>query len=423
MSCETKRRKATAKRIEKRHACPICDARFPFPNKLRLHIHSNHSLANVCELCPERFNRFNELRTHMRRAHQIVHQCHLCAYSSSVKTELRKHVVKCHENGVRCTVDGCAATVAYNRLRRHITEAHCNSLQSSQIVNDQMLGESPKSENNVSEDLPVEVKFSSAVEGSVVTNAFSGIEFVNIHDNLPPMDKMQKPTSNHVSPKTPSQNLEASIRLSSTVQHDGAITENDCSDRCGRTKSVKAFKLKRDNAGNVYREKSLEIPTQPDALEMKDQVTSRKVSLACSERGGYECQKCGKIFYDVYNSRRHWNRVHLKRHKERVRLKKYACKISTCMQRFPCPSKLRDHIFVAHSEDAPFDCETCNRKFSSRASFAIHLRRYHLVSIRDVPYGFTDGNGASTIDISGEVTAQDTVNETEVVADNIFTKE
>lgn len=51
----------------------------------------------------------------MRRTHQILHQCHLCAYSSSVKAELKKHVVKCHENGVRCTVDGCDATVAYNR--------------------------------------------------------------------------------------------------------------------------------------------------------------------------------------------------------------------------------------------------------------------------------------------------------------------
>lgn len=74
------------------------------------------SVANACELCPERFNRFNELRTHMRRAHQIIHRCHLCAYSSSVKSELRKHVIRCHENGVRCTVDGCVATVAYNRF-------------------------------------------------------------------------------------------------------------------------------------------------------------------------------------------------------------------------------------------------------------------------------------------------------------------
>lgn len=58
----------------------------------------------------------------MRYAHQIIHQCHLCAYSSSVKAEVRKHVVKCHENGVRCTVDGCAATVAYNRFVKIIFE-------------------------------------------------------------------------------------------------------------------------------------------------------------------------------------------------------------------------------------------------------------------------------------------------------------
>ncbi|KAL3994498.1 C2H2-type zinc finger family protein [Acanthocheilonema viteae] len=345
------KRKATAKRVERKHACPSCDARFSFPNKLRLHIKSNHSLANACELCPERFNRFNELRTHMRRAHQIIHQCHLCAYSSSVKAELRRHVVKCHENGVRCTVDGCDATVAYNRLRRHIKEAHCSSFQNSLIVDHQMLGKSSKSENNLSEDL-TEVKFSSTTEGPAITNVFSPI--VSVHHNFP------------------------------------------------------------------------RVSAEPDSFETKDQIISRKISLGCTETGGYECQKCGKVFNDVYNSRRHWNRVHLKKYEKRVRLKKYACKISECTQRFSCPSKLQDHMLTVHNEDAPFDCGTCNRKFSSRASFAIHLRRYHLVSIRNVPYGFMDGISVSSVSISDEihVTAKDNVADISVDAiDNILIKE
>lgn len=34
-------------------------------------------------------------------------------------------------------------------------------------------------------------------------------------------------------------------------------------------------------------------------------------------------------------------------------------------------------------------CETCDKKFNSRSQFAVHLRRYHQVSIRDAPAGFT----------------------------------
>lgn len=65
--------------------------------------------------------------------------------------------------------------------------------------------------------------------------------------------------------------------------------------------------------------------------------------------GEYECQKCGKVFYDIHTSRRHWNRVHLKKYEERVRIKKYACKIPSCTQCFSCPSKLQDHISAVHS--------------------------------------------------------------------------
>ncbi|KAK6104313.1 C2H2-type zinc finger family protein [Brugia pahangi] len=421
MSRVTKHRKAITKRVEKKHACPSCNAKFSFPNKLRLHVNSNHSLANLCELCPERFNRFNELRTHMRRAHRIIHQCHLCAYSSSVKAELRKHVVKCHENGVRCTVDGCVATVAYNRLRRHIKEVHCNSFEGNLIQDNHILRASAESENDLSEDLHTEAKLTPKAEGSVATNAFFGIEFVNIHGSLSYIE----PTNSHVSPKIPSQNAETSSHMSSAVQQYGATSGNDCGDYCGGAKFGKVFKMERDNSRNICQEKSLEVPTQLDSLEMKDQTISKKLPFDCTETGEYECQKCGKIFHNVCNSRRHWNRVHLKIYKERVKLKKYACEISNCMQRFSCSSKLQDHVLAVHNEGVPFDCETCSRKFSSRASFAVHLRRYHLASIRDVPHGFTDRTIVNATSISNEihVTAHDTVSKMEVVVDNVLGKE
>ncbi|VDN45040.1 unnamed protein product [Gongylonema pulchrum] len=46
-----RRQKAETKRAERKHACPNCAARFPFPNKLRLHIKSHHSCKSTNYSC------------------------------------------------------------------------------------------------------------------------------------------------------------------------------------------------------------------------------------------------------------------------------------------------------------------------------------------------------------------------------------
>ncbi|MCP9261992.1 hypothetical protein DINM_005294 [Dirofilaria immitis] len=403
MNYVAKRRKATAKRVERKHACPYCDARFPFPNKLRLHINSNHSLANICELCPERFNRFNELRTHMRRAHQIIHQCHLCAYSSSVKAELKNML----------------SNVMKMVLRRHIKEAHCSNLQNSLIADDQILGESSELQNNVAEDFSMEMKFSSITKGQIAMNAFSGIKFVSSHDNLPPVDKIQEFSSNRVSSKALSLNAEAFNHQSFTIQHDETI-ENHCGNCSDRTESVEAIKMERTYSGNYYREKC-----------------------------GYECQKCGKIFVMFIILDGIGIACILKNMTEELDLRNMAAKFRDALSIFHVLRnfKITYRLYIANlkniclkryvsvtilqrchesKEKAQFDCKTCNRKFRSRASFAIHLKRYHLVSIRDVPHGFTDGIDVSSSSVSDEIyiTTQINENKTKVVAaENIFTKE
>ncbi|VDM47874.1 unnamed protein product [Toxocara canis] len=134
-------RKKERRKAEKRHKCPQCDAAFAFPNKLRLHFKSHHSLSHVCDRCDAQFDRFVQLRTHMAFAHKTKHQCHLCAYSSSVKAELKKHVVANHENGVKCTIEGCNITIAYNRLKRHVREVHCRDTKVGHTVEAEQLGE------------------------------------------------------------------------------------------------------------------------------------------------------------------------------------------------------------------------------------------------------------------------------------------
>lgn len=99
------------------------------------------------------------------------------------------------------------------------------------------------------------------------------------------MDNIEKPTSNRVLSKTPPRNAETSIHLSFAVQHDGAITENDCSDYCGGMESGKAIKVEPGNSGNIDQEESSEVLTRRDSLEMEEQTMSGKIPFDCTETG------------------------------------------------------------------------------------------------------------------------------------------
>ncbi|MFH4984781.1 hypothetical protein AB6A40_011490 [Gnathostoma spinigerum] len=136
MESERKQAKHQSRKCMKRHVCRECNAAFSFPNKLRVHIQAVHSMSHECDHCGRKFNRFNQLRTHVSFVHRIRHKCEVCDYSSSVKAEVKKHFIINHQNGVRCTVDGCGITIAYNRLRRHIREKHTVESKGVVVSND-----------------------------------------------------------------------------------------------------------------------------------------------------------------------------------------------------------------------------------------------------------------------------------------------
>ncbi|VDN02229.1 unnamed protein product [Thelazia callipaeda] len=385
MNNSIKRRKADVKRLEKKHICQTCSARFPFPNKLRLHIKSNHSrkffakcqalcLAHACELCPLRFNRFNELRTHMCHAHKIIHSCHLCTYSSGVKAELKKHVIRCHESGVRCTIGGCTAVVAYNRLRRHISEVHCagkrNIQSSSNEENDQALKIPAVTESHSDEEI-TDAKSVSTVEES-------GFESNTSEDNS--VVSSCQPSVDQVN----AQNLQINEK---ERLNTATVAETNYSVLHGEVEFNQVCQRKVDYSDKGESGNSLaSIKTQK--TEQKDTM----ISFASTESGKYSCPECKKAFQCVKQSRQHWNRTH---REKRSKLKTHGCEVSEYAKRLLGHSELQGYVSAAYNQQTSYTCSTCIKEFSSRAQFAIHLQRYHLVSIRDVPHGFSDETNVS----------------------------
>lgn len=105
------------------------------------------------------------------------------------------------------------------------------------------------------------------------------------------METMQKRTSNHTLLKTSPQNEEASIRLSMTLQRDGAVTKNNCNDYCDDTESGEVIKVKKNDSKNIRQKEFLEVLTEPNGLKMKQQTMPKKVSLGCAETGIFLLQK------------------------------------------------------------------------------------------------------------------------------------
>ncbi|ETN79699.1 zinc finger, C2H2 type [Necator americanus] len=74
--------------------------------------------------------------------------------------------------------------------------------------------------------------------------------------------------------------------------------------------------------------------------------------------------------------------VHERRYTQRSRPLKYTCDWPDCARAFASPGLLQDHV-NAHRGVRPYQCTNCGCSFSARARFAVHLSKYHRMSIRD----------------------------------------
>ncbi|KAI6234080.1 hypothetical protein M3Y99_00841600 [Aphelenchoides fujianensis] len=121
-------------------------------------------------------------------------------------------------------------------------------------------------------------------------------------------------------------------------------------------------------SGGLRRRRKRRTPRGPDE---NDANSSRKLV----------CTKCKKRFATQILLRRHNNAVHLKVYKTFKREHKYKC--TECPKAFKTPGTLDDHL-AGHRGETQYECERCQKSFIARAQFAVHLRKYHAMSIKDV---------------------------------------
>ena len=75
----------------KPYPCDLCDKRFLYPNKLRLHL-LTHSKTHSCTVCEEKFNDFQAVRKHMAMTHNKVKPCVHCGKEFKSRSLMNDHM-------------------------------------------------------------------------------------------------------------------------------------------------------------------------------------------------------------------------------------------------------------------------------------------------------------------------------------------
>ncbi|KAK6018563.1 zinc finger, C2H2 type [Ostertagia ostertagi] len=95
-----------------------------------------------------------------------------------------------------------------------------------------------------------------------------------------------------------------------------------------------------------------------------------------------QCARCGKQYRSPYLLKKHIRSVHDKAFSQYRRTRKNVCNWEGCGKAFTTNGLLEDHLNY-HKGITPYCCNSCNVSFSARARFAVHLSKYHRMSIRD----------------------------------------
>ncbi|KAK6053768.1 zinc finger, C2H2 type [Cooperia oncophora] len=304
------------------------------------------------------FDEYSELRAHAAKEHPTVHRCQYCQFSNKILAEVRKHTVSNHEKGVACTVAGCNMRVARRRLRHHLQTMHPERIPSScprDVHSKVSLAEDDScftcSHLFTKEEYCAQcrialftfcwviwiitcVRFTGECDGSPQEEIASAREFEETSCSSVPVSVTRRLASCTT----------ASVSECVSTSNNSDDLPSDCDE--------------------------LDVPEKPSFGKLKGNGV------------GMQCALCGKYYRNPYLLKRHIRSVHDKAYSQYRRTRKNVCSWEGCEKAFTTPGLLEDHMNY-HKGITPYRCNSCDMSFAARARFAVHLSKYHRMSIRD----------------------------------------
>ncbi|XGW12437.1 hypothetical protein V3C99_013272 [Haemonchus contortus] len=357
-----------------RHTCPHCSYSAPFPNKIKRHINNKHSESHSCSKCGKRFNDFVELRAHVAAVHPAAHRCKFCQFSSKVLAEVRKHTLANHEKGIVCTVAGCNMRVARWHLKHHLRTVHLERLPA----------ESPRDVRSTLAPSE-ETSCFTCSQCDFITSELEDFNshLMNVHEKgiLCPMPDctihvLLGDLDNHLR----SFHEQCDVNLLEELDGDRELEETSCSS-VPKSEHKRLASCTTASVSECASTSDISEDLPSDCEEYKDFKKPSFTKLK-SNGVGMQCALCGKHYRNSYLLKKHIKRVHDKAYTEYRRTRKYFCYWEGCGKAFRTSGLLDDHL-NHHKGVTPYCCKSCNVSFAARARFAVHLSKYHRMSIRD----------------------------------------
>ncbi|RCN43449.1 hypothetical protein ANCCAN_10575, partial [Ancylostoma caninum] len=369
-----------------KYICPCCDYCASFPSKVKRHMANKHSDSHLCSKCNMRFDTFSMLRKHVSSEHPKVHHCEYCSFSHKIKAAVRRHTTANHENGVMCTVAGCNMRVSRWRLRAHIEKEHpCHQpLIASRVL---------RSEGCRTRTQTALLKCSHC---NFDTN---DLDDYNSHVMSAHEIGIECPM-----PDCSVRFLLGDMDSHFATLHGGSTFEDSFIDKnaASYTTTTTSECVSTSNCSGA------------PCSDLVDFIPPKIMGASRGNSGGkftarLHCSLCGKDYRDFYLLRKHIKSVHERSYAKYFRPLKYSCNWPGCKKAFTTCGLLRDHVnthrgqlFTIHSRllspvadpgeggsgEAmeglkPYRCANCESSFYARARFAVHLSKYHRISIRD----------------------------------------
>ncbi|WKX94305.1 hypothetical protein Q1695_011506 [Nippostrongylus brasiliensis] len=363
----------------KRHRCPYCSYSAPFPSVVRRHITNKHNGSHVCSKCEKRFDNFSVLRCHIAEEHRKLHRCPHCSYSYKLLSEVRKHIKANHVNGVLCSVAGCNKRISRWRLKTHLKKEHHVSVEP--CVSKKIVLATPA-------PTIADVRQSPTFMCSHCDFITSEVDDFNAHV----MNAHEKGIMCPMPDCTVNVLLgDLDDHLHSVHNHDTVLPVNytrrqDEFEESGYTStSLPSVKqLASCSTASVSECVSTSYNSDVAFFDVGDGEAPEVPSFAKLTGGGIglQCGFCGKNYRTSYLLKKHVKRVHDKAYAQYRRMRKHACSWEGCNKSFATPGLLEDHL-NCHKGITPYCCKSCEVSFAARARFAVHLSKYHNMSIRD----------------------------------------